>query len=227
MTFKAPAVKLPGVLIIAVDSILMQLSPVMRPGMEKFDPESDKDKANSRLNKWDRGHLRKTAVDECFYKLHPEALQFLKCFWWRPGGNRWDDSAKSADVANFDRSGTAHSELIIKQAWTKTHHGTITGYLNHTDGWVMVSPLPATSPFVMLALKDLFRRFDTRVVGLSKKRVKELTSILLDGHYIQFSGFDAKGNPNPLAPLVPRIAEALEKPRYPNEELEALLKEHD
>ena len=212
-------VKLPGSLLIAADGVLLQLSPVMKPGMIEFDEKDDT------INKWDRRGLKYEVTAHCFYKLHPDAVAFLRSFWWST--NRNSDYGKRVDIGNFYRSGTAHANVIIKQAWPHELGGGINGGIKDTGGWVLVSPLPVTSPFVLTALKEVFGSFETRIDGLPKARIKEVVNLLLAKHYIRFSGFDAKGNPNPLEPLVPRIVTALKEPRYPNEELEELLKVSD
>jgi len=217
-------VKMAGTLSLSVADVLMELSPEPKDGMvELTEDEPD--------NKWHNRRLRRILRDcggKVFYRLHPETIDFFKCFCFT---RTYSSNEKYLNLcAMLPDEGSRPGNIVLEQVWKRTAgtgYLTLSNYFSSADGWAMLGAIAPTSDLMTTVLSNCFSKFETNVMGLPSRRIREITKAVLADHYIQFSMRDRKGGFNSLLALVPKIVEAIKKPRFPTLEIQELLAERD
>jgi hypothetical protein len=207
-------VRLSGTLAIDTVDVLVELSAVPREGMTELKAEDAGDKWRVRRLK---RYLNEYGGGRVFYRTHPEMADFLGGVWFPrtyKENEHWLHVCCMRDCASI-------AELVVESTWSKSN-ATFGSYFEGKGGWAILSSLPPESTLMPVILSGHFDGFRTNVMGLTKRRVREITKAMLDAHYIHFTMRDGKGNYNSLKALVPRIEKVLKEPRFPTAEIEEL-----
>ncbi len=210
-------VRIAGTLALEVEGTLIEMSPEPRKGMVEL-VEDDKQ------NKWRLQRLKKflkSCGGHIYYQMHPQALDFLKCFCFT---RTYANNEKYVCVCNWMNSYSTPVDRILERECTVRDRDRIdiTNYFNDSGGWAMLGSADPASSLMPVVLSRHFTKFETNVMGLPKRKIRDITQAMLTDHYIQFTMRDGKGGFNSLMALVPLIVEAIKKPRFPTPEIQEL-----